>query len=229
MIEAVVFDLDGTLLDTIEDIADSVNYALKTYELPILGYEDCKKFVGDGALHLCEKSLNISKANCRNSMTCQFPGAEDILGLYREHYAVNSKNKTKPYKGIGNELILIQKAGIPMSIISNKPERFTKELVEEYFPEIRFRYVIGESKLFLKKPDPESLKFVMNKMHVEPQKTAYVGDSEIDIYTAAAAKAIPVGVLWGFRDKRILGEAGAKILIEKVEDLYNDLIGRKIP
>ncbi|MHB1483155.1 MAG: HAD family hydrolase [Saccharofermentanales bacterium] len=226
MIEAAIFDLDGTLLDTIEDLADSVNYSLKSFGLPELGYEDYKKFIGKGAFNLCETSLKKSIMLRENGVYTGYPDADTILSVYRERYEANIKNKTKPYAGILKQLLLLQNAGIRMSVISNKPDNFTKDLVSEYFPDIRFDFVIGDCEKFPKKPDPESVKYVTDKSGVSHKNTAFVGDSEIDMYTAIAAGVVPVGVLWGFREKETLEAAGAKILIKEVNDLYKDLTAK---
>lgn len=223
--KAIVFDLDGTLLDTLEDLADSVNFALHSYGLPALDYPDYLKLVGKGAVNLCGVALNMALEKgsfpADNTVTTQ-----DILFAFKKHYSENMNVKTKPYPGIREALLQFQSAGVSMAVLSNKPDTYTKELVACHFPEIHFQFVIGESEAFPKKPDPFSLLFVIEKMNTDPSSTLMIGDGETDIETAIAAGVKPIAVLWGFRSKKELRKAGARKFITDPSGLNPDRIRR---
>lgn len=225
LIRAIVFDLDGTLLDTIEDLGDSVNFALQFYGLPGMDYSFYKKIVGKGAHNLCETSLNasITKKNI------SFDGSvsvENILTQFKKRYQEMLNSKTRPYSGIDEALDLLQSNDVILAVISNKPDRYTKELVLQHFPKIHFQYIIGDSEEFQKKPDPSSLLFIMDKIHVEPEQVLFIGDGETDMQTAIAANVTPIGVLWGFRTEEDLIMAGAKTLLKDPSDINLELIGQ---
>jgi phosphoglycolate phosphatase len=225
LIKAIVFDLDGTLLDTLEDLADSANFALQSYGLPVLDYPDYMKLVGKGAANLCGVALNMALEKgsfpADNTVTTQ-----DILFTFKKRYSDNMNNKTRPYPGIREALLLLQNAGFSLAVLSNKPDTYTKELVACHFPEIHFQFVIGESEAFPKKPDPFSLLFIIEKMNADPACTLMIGDGESDIETAIAAGVKPIAVLWGFRTKKELRKAGARKFMTDPSGLNPDLIGR---
>ena len=238
MILLAVFDLDGTLLDTIEDLADSVNYALQQYDLPAIEYGHYKKLVGKGALNLCEVALKTSM-DLRGELSFassdsdfginkerQTPCTQDILNLFRKKYESAMYPKTKPYAGIEHQLDLLQNKGVMLAVISNKPDKNTKELILQHFPKILFKYIIGDSEAFPRKPNPDSLKFIMDKLNVTAEQTAFLGDSDTDMITAVSAKTTPIGVLWGFRDEEELVNAGAKIILNNPAEIYPILTGR---
>lgn len=225
MIKAMVFDLDGTLLDTIEDLADSVNHALQSHGLPVLDYSIYKKNVGNGAFNLCKASLQSSLAKIP-SLSSSPVTVEEILTAFKTHYRGNMNHKTKPYPGILGGLSRLQAHGILLAVISNKPDPNTKDLVARYFPDIHFQFVIGDSDAFPKKPDPSSLRFIMKKWGVTPGQTLLIGDGETDIQTAMAAKVSPLGVLWGFRTEEELRSAGAVRFLKDPSEIGLSLIGQ---
>ncbi len=225
MIKAIVFDLDGTLLDTIEDLADSVNDALRFYGLPELDYPVYKRLVGKGAANLCRTALNTSFMREPSSQD-HFVSAEEILAFFKKRYHERMSQKTKPYPGIIAALALLQSHDILLSVLSNKPEPNTKELVAQYFPGIHFQQVIGDGAAFPKKPDPASLLYILDKMGVAPDQTLLIGDGETDMQTAVAANVMPIGVSWGFRTEEELIEAGAKILLKDSSEVNLELLGR---
>lgn len=213
MIRSIVFDLDGTLLDTIEDLADSVNEALQSFGLPELDYPVCMKIVGKGVNNLCRTALSLSTQEIAHPP--EIPVTfDEMLAAFNHSYRSRLFNKTRPYIGIPAALEKLQSEGILLSVLSNKSQKYTQELVVRNFPEIRFRHVIGDGTEFPKKPDPASLLHIMEKTGAGPDQTILIGDGETDILTAIAANILPVAVLWGFRSEEELAEAGAKIFLK---------------
>ena len=191
----ILFDLDGTLLNTLEDLTDSVNYALAQYGCPPRTIEQVRDFIGNGARKLIERSL---------------PGREDdpdvceVLATYQAYYKTHSKIKTKPYDGILQALAEIS-AKYPVAIVSNKPDAATKVLCKEFFGDI---YARGESTDCPRKPAPDMLQKAMEIIGVDT--CIYVGDSEPDILTAKNLGVKCLSVLWGFRDRETLRQVGAE-------------------
>ena len=191
----ILWDLDGTLLDSLEDLKDSVNYTLKQYGLPERSLDEIRCFVGNGARHLIALSM---------------PGREDdpdmdaVLRDYQIYYTAHSQIKTKPYDGVLVALELLGKK-YPMAVVSNKPDDAVKVLCSQYFPDV---YAIGESVDCPRKPAPDMVFRAMNALGVDA--CVYVGDSEVDVITAGNAGVPCLSVLWGFRDRKILEEAGGK-------------------
>ncbi|MEO0094297.1 MAG: HAD family hydrolase [candidate division WOR-3 bacterium] len=208
---AVIFDLDGTLLDTIRDIADSMNEVLKRMGFPIYKTEDYYYFVGEGMKALCEKV--IPKKNHTSELIAE------CVKLMKSEYQKNWYKNTKPYPGISNLLKDLQTKNIKMAVHSNKPDEFTKLFIKRFFPDITFTAVIGESPNFPKKPAPDGALHLARIMALRPVQVIYLGDSDIDMKTAIAAGMYPVGALWGFRTAEELMDAGAKKLIKTPEEL----------
>lgn len=232
LIKAAVFDLDGTLLDTIEDLADSANVALGLYGLPSLGYREYMKIVGYGVRNLCETALALSLRRREDSTISgesgsnkPDPDVEKIVEQFNQHYQKNKNNKTKPYDGVMDVLLNMQKNGVKLAVLSNKPDSFTKELIRLHFPTIEFTHIMGASADFPKKPDPAALNHIMKQLGVPSSQTVLFGDGETDMETANAANVLPIGVLWGFRDRETLLEAGAKVLIDKPEEMNAIIAG----
>ena len=221
----IVFDLDGTLLDTIEDLSESMNHALQSHGLPALDYSAYKKNVGNGAYNLCKGSLrdSLDKDSTGNAGVVI---VEEILAAFKTHYISNMYNKTRPYPGIIEGLSLLARHGILLAVLSNKPDPNTKELVARYFPEIRFQAVIGESSAFPEKPDPASLRYIMDQCGVTPDQVLLVGDGETDMQTAIAAKVRPIAALWGFRTEEELHIAGAERFLKDPSEIGLSLIGQ---
>lgn len=203
--KGIIFDLDGTLLDTIEDISDSVNEVLKIYNYPTHDYKDYKLKVGNGFKNLIENS---------------FPEGIDEkvilkgLELFIEIYDRNYMNKTHPYEGIPEVLDGLTKMGIKLGINSNKRNDYTNQLVEKFFPDIPFVKVYGERKEIPKKPNPTTALEIAYLMELKPQEVLYIGDSKTDILTAGNAGMDSVGVLWGFRSYEELKEYNASYIVK---------------
>lgn len=213
--KAVLFDLDGTLLDTLEDIADSMNIILERLNFPVHDISEYKYFVGDGVDDLILRALPYDK---RTDVMIK----KGIV-MMREEYQKRWANKTKPYNGIPEFLKALTNKSIKLAVLSNKPDDFTKKMVDKYFPDIKFSDVSGRVANFPRKPDPKIALNISNAMHIKPNEIIFLGDSNVDMQTAVAAGMFPVGALWGFRTSEELLKSGAKILISEPMDLLKVL------
>ncbi len=191
----ILFDLDGTLLNTLEDLTDSVNYALAQYDCPPRTVEDVRNFIGNGAKKLIERSLPGREND---------PDVDEVLATYQAYYKTHSKIKTRPYDGVTEALAVLTKK-YPVAIVSNKPDAPTKLLCKEFFGDI---YARGESTDCPRKPAPDMLIKAMEIIGVDT--CVYVGDSEPDILTAKNLGVKCLSVLWGFRSRETLEAAGGK-------------------
>lgn len=209
--KAVLFDLDGTLLNTLDDIADSMNSILIKSGYPAHPVDSYKKFVGDGMENLIKRVL---------------PGAfhkpeiiEDLVGQMKEEYSKRQDIKTRPYPGIRELLENLTRQNIRLSILSNKPDEMTKSVVSHYFPEKPFDIVMGQKDGSPQKPDPFGALEIADFLQINPKEFLYLGDTDTDMKTAASAGMYPVGVLWGFRSYEELKANGAKLLIKTPMEL----------
>lgn len=207
----IIFDLDGTLLNTLEDLADSVNYALKFYGFPTRQSFEIKNFLGNGIGRLMELSIPDGLNN---------PKYEECLSNFQKHYSANMGNKTKPYKGIIDLLEQLIKKDYKLAIVSNKFDKAVKELNKIYF-EKYIKVAIGESKHVSRKPAPDSVFRALEELSVYKDKAVYVGDSEVDVKTAKNSGLKSIGVTWGFRGRKILEQEGADYIIDNPEELLN--------
>ena len=206
----ILWDLDGTLLDTLEDLADAVNFALQQFGYPERSIEEIRCFVGNGARRLIERSVPAGG------------DADAVFDTFRAYYDTHCRIKTRPYDGIMEAL---QKLGekYPMAVVSNKPDSAVKPLCAEYFPGL---YARGESTDCPRKPAPDMVFKAMEAIGLE--SCIYVGDSEVDVLTARNAGVPCLSVLWGFRDRAEIMDAGGSHfcedtakLVEKLEELIN--------
>jgi phosphoglycolate phosphatase len=212
-IKAVLFDLDGTLLNTLDDLADSVNASLKRFGFPQHPVEAYKYLVGDGIVKLVSRALPEQH---RDEATIN-----RIASVEREEYARNWSNKTHLYEGIPDLLNALQNLGIAACVLSNKPDDFAQIIVEKFLSKWRFAVVRGASKNTPLKPDPSGAIQIALTVGLTPAEFLYVGDSGTDMQTATAAGMYPVGALWGFRSKDELIAAGAKELLDRPIELLN--------
>lgn len=208
---AVIFDLDGTLLNTIEDLTDSVNAALAAYHYPTKTLSQIQSYVGNGIQNLMAKSLKDGRSN---------PDFEAVFLAFENHYKHNCKNKTKPYDGIIELLRILKEEKKKLAIVSNKTDFAVKELNECYFREFDIT-AIGEREGIARKPAPDSIYQAMKELDVSAKHTVYVGDSEVDIATAQNAKLPCISVLWGFRKKEELMKYQPQFLAESPKELYH--------
>ncbi len=206
MYETVIFDLDGTLLDTLDDLYEAVNAALAAYTLPLRTKEEVRSFVGNGIVKLMERAVG-EKNN---------PDFDGILTVFKEYYKEHCKDKTAPYAGILPLLTALKERGVKTAVVSNKADFAVKLLAGEYFDGLLLAAVgENESAGIRKKPAPDSLLSVMEKLSADKKTTVYVGDSEVDILTAQNAGVACLSVTWGFKDRAFLLENGAGVLLDE--------------
>ena len=209
----VIFDLDGTLLETLEDLTDSVNYALDFYHFPLRTIDEVRQFVGNGIRRLMELSVPDGFEN---------PKFEETFELFKKHYNSNCQNKTKPYEGIYDMLTSLLEKKYKIAIVSNKIHSAVTALNQYYFKDF-VTVAIGEREGISKKPSPDTVNEALRLLNSTKEKAVYVGDSDVDIATAKNAKMPCISVTWGFRDKDFLTTHGAKILIDSPIDLIDTL------
>ena len=207
----VIFDLDGTLLDTIDDLTDGVNHALEKFGYPPRTVAEVTAFVGNGIGKLIARALRGGVKN---------PDYDRVLGEFREFYSENCAVKTKPYPGIPELLGALKERGIVSAVVSNKNDRAVGRLKEKYFND-DVALAVGEREGIKRKPAPDSVLEVLRLVGARPDEALYVGDSEVDVLTAANAGIDLVAVDWGFRPRETLIKSGADIIISKPEDLLD--------
>lgn len=213
--DAILFDLDGTLLDSLEDMKDSVNYVMKEFGFPERTLEEIRAFVGNGIRRLIERSVPEGT----DARTC-----EAALDAYRNYYNGHCMIKTKPYDGVPELLAALKKEGFAMAIVSNKNAEAVEEMRAHYFGDV-IPLAFGQSDAVPKKPDPSMVYAAAERLSVPKERCVYVGDSEVDIETAKNAGIDCITCLWGFREKEFLMERGAGILAEEAEDIRRIVCG----
>ena len=208
MIDTVIFDLDGTLLYTLENLYKSTNYALKKCGYKERTIQEVRNFVGNGVQKLIERSLPGGADN---------PDFEKCLAVFKEHYSKTMEDDARPYDGVIQLLDKLNTDGIKCAVVSNKYDSAVKELCKKYFGS-RILTAIGESPSVHKKPSPDTVLEVIKELNA--QNTVYVGDSEVDIQTAQNAKIPCISVTWGYKDIDFLIQNNAQILVNNTEELY---------
>ena len=204
----ILFDLDGTLLDTLEDLLDATNYALKAFDFPERTLPELRRFVGNGA-------LNQIRLSCPEGTAPET--VQEVLSVYKPYYTEHCQIKTKPYQQIPEVLAQLQ-GKYPLAIVSNKPDSAVKALCADYFPGI---YALGEAADCPRKPAADMVYKAMEAIGVE--KCIYVGDSEVDVLTANNAGVPCLSVLWGFRDEEDMEAAGAEHLCRNTAELMKKI------
>ena len=209
--QTFIFDLDGTLLDTLGDLAASVNYALRTHGMPEHSIDDVRRFVGNGVRKLMQRAIPDGETN---------PDFEATFATFRQHYMAHSLDTTRPYDGIPETLAALKARGCRLAVVSNKMMAATQELIRHFFPDT-IEVAIGEDEAagIRKKPAPDTVFAALRQLGVGKEGSVYVGDSDVDIQTAANAGIPCISVLWGFRDRDFLIRHGAKILISAPSEL----------
>lgn len=204
-----IFDLDGTLLDTLADLAASTNYALSRYGMPKHTNEDIRNFVGNGVRKLIERA--VPEGECNYDF-------ENVYRTFREHYMEHSLDTTGPYPGINEVLAQLKKRGKKLAVVSNKFYAATEELCRHFFGEY-IEVAIGERENIRKKPAPDAVFEAMRRLNADKNNTVYIGDSDVDIETARNCGLPCISVLWGFRSRNFLIEHGATTFIERPAEL----------
>lgn len=216
MINAILFDLDGTLLNTLPDIRRHLNDALTAHGFPAIGEEQAKRCIGDGARKLVERAFPEG---------AEF--SEEVFADFSKRYAGNDNSLTRLYDGEEEFLKRLVKRGVKFGIVTNKPQDATAGCVKKFFSEIPFAFVGGESGLFPCKPDPSLARYAALTMRVPVGECAFVGDGETDAKTAINAGMFGVSTLWGYRTKEQLKAAGATRFAESFEELEKILFGEE--
>lgn len=215
-INTVLFDLDGTLLNSLDDLADSVNYALHECGFPARSLEEIRSFVGNGVTLLIARAVPAETSD---------EAAQHCLQIMKDRYQQNMYNKTCPYDGIITLLTSLKNHGIQLAVISNKFDSAVKELCARWFADW-IELAVGESESVAKKPSPTGVLIALKELNSHPQNALYIGDSEVDIATAQNAGVRSVGVTWGFRNRDVLKTAGADFIIDTPAELL-DLLNIK--
>ena len=204
-----IFDLDGTLANTIEDLGDAVNYGLEKLGCPVHSYETYKKFVGNGKQKLCFRALPDDRKD----------DAEALCSLFDEYYSVHSLDKTRLYDGIADTLHILSEHGVVMAVATNKPQDAAREIVDTLLPDIDFVSVLGGCDYRPKKPDTAILVEIFARIPDVPNKVWIIGDSNVDIRLANNAGIDSIGCLWGFRSREELTAEGADYIAAAPSDI----------
>lgn len=207
--DTILFDLDGTLLNTLDDLADSVNAVMQKEDHPLRTKDEIREFIGDGVKMLMERSLPHGTPD-KEILRC--------LTIFREIYRKNMCNQTKPYEGIPSLLKRLKEMGIKVCVVSNKPDEEAKEICALYFQE-EVTVAIGDNPERKKKPNPDNVYEALKQLGSDKDKTLYVGDSNVDVKTAKNAGLVCAGVTWGYRSRETLQDAGADYIIDEPQQL----------
>ena len=209
--KAVIFDLDGTLINSIDDLADSANAVLRQYGFPTHDTESYKYRVGNGIRKLMQRALPQDKQDLLDA----------ALAKFKQIYAEHNMDKTAPYDGIKELLQTLKQRRIPVAICTNKHDEAAKDIVKQLFAQDTFDQIIGDKPGLARKPDPGKVLAIAKNWQLAPSEIAYLGDSGVDMQTAVNAGMLPVGVLWGFRKEDELLADGAKVLLQNPAELLH--------
>lgn len=211
--DTVIFDMDGTLLDTLQDLTDSVNHVLREYGYQIKTLKEIREFVGNGISRLMALSVPGGEDN---------PHFTECLQKFRNYYEINMENKTEPYLGVLELLEQLYKDNYKMAVVSNKINKAVNELTRSNFGKY-IKISVGEMENVARKPSSDSVNMALSQIGSKKEKAIYVGDSEVDMQTARNAGIISVAVTWGFRDKKILESQNPDFVINDPAQLLDVL------
>ena len=214
-----IFDLDGTLTNTLESLTYSVNLTLKEMELPSITMDQCRRFVGDGARKLIERTLEA----CGDRSLSRL---DEGMEIYGRIFHDNCTYHVTPYDGVMEMLADLKSMGMRLAVLSNKPHGQAVDVVRQIFGDGVFDFVQGQSEELPRKPDPAGVLYLLDKMGIKKEECVYVGDSEVDVATAKAAGVTGLAATWGFRSRQVLEEAGAGVLIDHLGELVDFQRGR---
>lgn len=206
-----IFDLDGTILNSLDDLADSVNHALEINSFPTHSIDSIRTFIGNGARLLAKRSLPEGADDAT---------IERVLADFQAYYKTHGDIKTKPYDGVLSALDTIKKQGIKLAVLSNKPDSATQTLCKRYFGDT-FDYVAGEKSGIPRKPAPDGVDVILNQLGIDKCDAVYIGDSEVDVETAKNSGLDCISTAWGFRDESVLLDAGATCIVYDTDALLN--------
>lgn len=209
-VHAVIFDLDGTLADSLRDLGEAMNLALADFGLPTHPLDRYRRFVGEGVEVMTKRAIGDAPV-----------ALQPVIDRYRHHYGVIDHAHTAPYPLVPELLDGLTARGLKLAVLSNKRDDFTRKLVAERFSRWRFVDVRGEREGVPRKPEPTAAFELALSLNVLPANIAFVGDTAVDITTARNAGMLPIGCLWGFRDREELDGAGARHLLERPTDLLD--------
>ena len=211
--DTYIFDLDGTLLSSLDDLAASTNYALRWAGMPERTTEEVRMFVGNGVKLLMERAIPDGQQN---------PRFEEVYAKFREHYLKHNLDRTRPYEGVIGMLRELKRRGKKLAIVSNKFYAATQELAHHFFADT-IEVAIGERENIRKKPAPDTVLEALRQLGASKESAVYVGDSDVDVMTAKNSGLPCISVLWGFRDKDFLIEHGATLFVEKPQEILAKL------
>ena len=209
--EAVIFDLDGTLIDTLEDLKDSINFALEQHGMPERSLEEVRTFVGNGVKKLVFRSV---PENTSEELR------ESCLKAFKAHYITNSMNKTRPYNGICELIKKLKEKGVKLAVVTNKTQDAADAIMNEFFKD-DFEIIIGQIDGVAQKPQPDGVWYAIEKLGASKQNSVYIGDSEVDCLTAKNSGIPIIGVTWGFRGRKVLEENNADYIVDSPEEILN--------
>ena len=210
-----VFDMDGTILDTLDDLTDTLNMSLAEVGMPVRTKDEVRSFVGNGVGKLLERA--VPQGTTEEEMAA-------LAGAFRKNYAVHCADKTKPYDGVPELIAALRAAGLKTAVVSNKVDFVVQTLAEDYFKGL-FDMAVGEREGVRRKPAPDSVNEVMRALGIPHEKTVYIGDSDVDADTARNAGVDFVGVEWGFRPREVLLEHGATVTVKTADELRRAVLG----
>lgn len=209
----IIFDLDGTLLNTIDDLTDAVNYALWEYGFAPRSVDECRQFVGNGVAKLMERALPDHVRTPEN--------LERMCKLFFSYYDEHLWDKTRPYAGMKSILAALQARGIKLAVASNKYQSATERLIEHFFPQIPFAAVLGQRENVPAKPHPQIVQDILAAAGETPEHVLYIGDSDVDMQTAHNAGVKACAATWGFKPREVLAACGPDYLIDTPQELVN--------
>ncbi|MGN0602841.1 MAG: HAD family hydrolase [Oscillospiraceae bacterium] len=216
MYKLAVFDMDGTILDTLEDLKDSVNYALSECGYPQRTYDEVRRFVGNGIRKLIERAVPEGMS---------VSDIDRVHEVFTGHYKVHCADKTKAYDGIKPLLEQLRANGVKTAVVSNKADYGVQELCKEYFDGL-FDYAVGEREGIRRKPAPDSVNEALRVLGIPKSEAVYIGDSDVDYETAVNAGLPCISVLWGFRDEEFLRSKGASLFVHKPSEILSIVLGK---
>ena len=220
MYKVCIFDLDGTLTDTVESLTYSVNATLSELGLSQITEEQCKAFVGSGARKLIERSLKAAGDP-------ELLHVEKAMEVYGRVFKENCTYHVAPYEGIVEMLDTLKTLGVRLAVLSNKPHLQTKDVVATFFGADIFTCVQGQQEGIPRKPDPAAVFMIAKELIVATKECLYIGDSDVDMQTGNAAGVTTIGVTWGFRSREVLKENGAAYIVDKAQEIISIVKGEK--